>query len=76
MGKKTKKLKFDDITIRDFISDFGYLDKEGKVKRKKQSFTPFNIQKKTRLRGLKLCQRFALPLSYSRESFDCSMDYL
>lgn len=49
-----EKLKFDDIAIRDFVSDLSYLDKEGKVKQKKRSFTPINVPKKSRLKGLKL----------------------
>ena len=54
LSKETEKLKFDDAVIRDFISDFSYLNKEGKVKRKKRSFTPINVPKKSRLKGLKL----------------------
>ena len=56
LSKETEKLKFDDAVIRDFISDFSYLNKEGKVKRKKRSFTPINVPKKSRLKGLKLYQ--------------------
>ena len=56
MNRKVKPLKFNDIEIRDFISDFSYLDKEGKIKQKKRSFTPFNVPKNSRLKGLNLYQ--------------------
>ena len=52
-----KKLKLDDKKIRDFVPDFTYRDKEGKVKQKILSYTPFDVVKKTRLKGLKLRKR-------------------
>ena len=52
-----KKLKFDDSEIREFISSFTYSDREGNIKQKKVSYTPFNIPKKSRLKGLKLRER-------------------
>ena len=53
---KVKPLKFNNIEIRDFISDFSYLDKEGKIKQKKHSLTPINVPKNSRLKGLHLYQ--------------------
>ena len=56
LSKKTEKLKFDDAEIRDYISSFSYTDKRGEIKQKKRSFTPINVPKKSRLKGLKLYQ--------------------
>jgi len=56
MSEKVKPLKFNSIEIREFISDFSYLDKEGKIKQKKHSLTPINVPKNSRLKGLHLYQ--------------------
>ena len=48
MSIKVKPLKFDDKEIREHISSFAYLDKEGNIKQKKRSFTPINVPKKSR----------------------------
>ena len=56
MNEKVKPLKFNNIEIRDFISDFSYLDKEGKIKRKKKALTPFNVPRNSLLKGLHLYQ--------------------
>ena len=48
------RLKLNDWEIREHISSFAYLDKEGNIKQKKRSFTPINVPKKSRLKGLKL----------------------
>ena len=56
MGIKVKPLKFDNEEIKEHISSFTYLDKEGNIKQKKRSFTPINVPKKSRLKGLKLYQ--------------------
>ena len=66
MTKKTKlylaeKLKLDDGKIREYISSWSYetRDQDGNPivkQKKKQSYTPFDIPKKSRLKGLKLCE--------------------
>jgi cytochrome c len=56
MGIKVKPLKFDNEEIKEHISSFTYLDKEGNIKQKKRSYTPINVPKKSRLKGLKLYQ--------------------
>ena len=50
------KLKLNDWEIREYISSFIYLDKEGNIKQKKRSFTPFNVPRNSRLKGLHLYQ--------------------
>ena len=50
------RLKLNDWEIREHISSFTYLDKEGNIKQKKRSFTPFNVPKNSRLKGLHLYQ--------------------
>ena len=54
LSKRTEKLKFDNTFIKEHISSFTYLDKEENIKQKKRSFTPINVPKKSRLKGLKL----------------------
>ena len=56
LSKRTEKLKFDNTFIKEHISSFTYLDKEGNIKQKKRSYTPINVPKKSRLKGLKLYQ--------------------
>ena len=51
------RLKLNDWEIREHISSFTYLDKEGNIKQKKRSFTPFNVPKNSRLKGFNLCER-------------------
>ena len=48
MSIKVKPLKFDNEEIKEHISSFAYLDKEGNIKQKKRSFTPINVPKKSR----------------------------
>ena len=42
LSKRTEKLKFDNTFIKEHISSFTYLDKEGNIKQKKRSYTPFS----------------------------------
>ena len=55
----TEKLKLDDRKIAEHISNWFYetKDPEGNIivkQKKKLSYTPFDVAKKTRLKGLKL----------------------
>ncbi len=55
----TKKLKLDDRKIKEHVSNWLYETKdcEGNIivkQKKKQSYTPFDVPKKSRLKGLKL----------------------
>ena len=57
----TEKLKLDDRKIAEHISNWFYetKDPEGNIivkQKKKLSYTPFDVAKKTRLKGLKLCE--------------------
>ena len=55
-NKTVKPLKFNNIEIKNFISDFSYLDKEGKIKQKKHTITLFNVPRNSLLKGLHLYQ--------------------
>ena len=57
----TEKLKLDDKKIKEHISSWSYetRDQDGNPiikQKKKQSYTPFDVPKKSRLKGLKLCE--------------------
>ena len=57
----TEKLKLDDKKIKEHISSWSYETKDQDdnpiVKQKgKQVYTPFDVPKKSRLKGLKLCE--------------------
>ena len=56
-----KKLKLDDREIKEHVSSWSYetKDHEGNIivrQKKNRSYTPFDAPKKTRLKGLKLCE--------------------
>ena len=56
-----EKLKLDDRKIKEHISSWSYetRDRDGNIivrQKKNRSYTPFDIPKKTRLKGLKLCE--------------------
>ena len=57
MNQEDKELlKFNDTEIKNHISSFSYTNKEGEIKQKKRSFTPFDVPKNSRLKGLHLYQ--------------------
>ena len=56
-----EKLKLDDRKIKEHISSWSYetRDRDGNIivrQKKNRSYTPFDVSKKTRLKGLKLCE--------------------
>ena len=56
-----EKLKLDDKKIKEHISSWSYetKDRDGNIivrQKKNRSYTPFDVTKKTRLKGLKLCE--------------------
>ncbi len=61
-GALSSKLKLDDKTIKDHIFDWSYKTKDDQgntiIKQKgNRSYTPFDVDKNSRLKGFNLCER-------------------